>query len=159
MCRLSRLRRSLRRSRRLIGRDDKGAAAVEFGLLVPFLGLSLLATTDLGLALYRKMQVEDAAQAGAQYAIAHGFDAAAITNAVASATNSSAVSATPAPTQFCGCPTGSGIGTVTCGSVCTGGATAGTYTTVYAQGNFPTFLDYQIVSSYTMNSQATVRLQ
>ena len=132
---------------------------MEFGLLVPFLGLSLLATTDLGLALYRKMQVEDAAQAGAQYAIAHGFDAAAVTNAVASATGSSAISATPAPIHFCGCPTGSGITTATCGSVCSGGANAGTYTTVYAQGSYSTILDYQIVSTYTMNSQATVRLQ
>jgi len=140
--------------------DRSGAAAVEFGIIVPMLALMAISVTDIGLAVYRKMQVEGAAQAGAQYAIMNGYDSSAITSAVTSATNSSAITATPAPTKFCGCPTGSSISTITCGATCSGGSTAGTYVAVSAQSVYYTFLNYQIVAtSHTFNAQSTVRLQ
>jgi len=50
-----------------------GNAAVEFALIAPVLAATLVAMTDLGIGLYSKMQVENAAQAGAQYAIAKGW--------------------------------------------------------------------------------------
>ncbi|MDA9427150.1 hypothetical protein XH97_34290 [Bradyrhizobium sp. CCBAU 53380] len=140
-------------------RDTRGIAAIEFAIMVPLLSLMVVSVTDIGLAVYRKMQVEDAAQAGAQYAIAHGFDASAMSSAVTSATNSTAITASPAPIQFCGCPTSRGVSTVSCGTVCTGGAQAGTYTTVSAQATYYTLINYQIVSSYTYNAQSTARLQ
>ncbi len=140
--------------------DTGAAAAVEFGIIVPLLTLMVISVADIGLAVYRKMQVEDAAQAGAQYAIMHGFDASAITSAVLGATNSSAITASPSPVTFCGCSTGSGISAATCGTPCPNGAPAGTYTTVYAQGTYSTLLNYQFVpESYTFNAQSTTRLQ
>ncbi|QDW40181.1 pilus assembly protein [Bradyrhizobium sp. KBS0727] len=149
--------------RRLFDRaasDTGGAVAVEFGFLVPVLALMVVAVIDIGLGVYRKMQVEDAAQAGVQYAIMHNFDANAISDAVTSATNSTAVAASPLPVSFCGCATGSSISTVSCGTTCPGGALAGTYTTVSAQATYSTILNYQLVpSTYTYTAHSTARLQ
>jgi len=160
------MRRLQRASRTLIChciravKDTTGAAAVEFGFMIPIFGLMLISVTDVGLSVYRKMQVEAAAQVGAQYAMVHGFDASAISTAVTSATNATAVTATPAPAKYCACVTGSSISTVACGSTCTGGAIAGTYTTVSAQAIYSTILDYGVVpATYTFNAQSTVRLQ
>ncbi|MBB4370094.1 Flp pilus assembly protein TadG [Bradyrhizobium sp. cir1] len=141
-------------------RDKSGVAAAEFGILIPVLSLMAVSVTDIGLALYRKMQVENAAQAGAQYAIARGFNESGISAAVASATNATNITASPAPVQFCGCPTSAGVSAVTCGTACPGGAQAGTYTTVSARATYSTLIDYQIVAaSYTYSVQSTARLQ
>lgn len=141
-------------------KDTSGAAAVEFGFMIPLFSLMLVSVTDIGLSVYRKMQVEGAAQAGAQYAVVSGFDASAISTAVTSATNATAVTANPSPTKFCGCATGSSISTLACGSTCPGGAMAGTYATVSAQASYFTLLDYRVVPvSYTFTAQSTVRLQ
>jgi Flp pilus assembly protein TadG len=140
--------------------DTSGAVAVEFGFMVPVFALMVVSVIDIGTGIHRKMQVEDAAQAGVQYAIAHGFDMSAISNAVTSATNSSAVTASPPPVTFCGCATGSGISTVGCGTTCPGGASAATYTTVSAQATYTTILNYQVMpETYTFSNQATARLQ
>jgi Flp pilus assembly protein TadG len=137
-----------------------GAAAVEFGIVVPLLALMVTGVIDLGLGIYYKMQVEDAAQIGAQWAIRNGFDATNISIAVTSATNASAISASPAPVQFCGCATGSSVSTATCGATCPGGTQAGTYATVSAQKTYNTILSYPIFpSSYDFTAQATARLQ
>ncbi|KWV52970.1 hypothetical protein AS156_09380 [Bradyrhizobium macuxiense] len=140
--------------------NTRGAAAIEFGVLVPLLTLMVISVVDVGLAVYRKMQVEDAAQAGVEYAVAHGFDANGISAAVANATNSTAITANPGPTKYCGCATASGVNSMTCGSVCPGGALAGTYTTVTAQALYWTIINYQVVpTSYSISMQSTVRLQ
>lgn len=141
-------------------RDRRGVAAVEFAIMVPILSLMVVSVTDIGLAIYRKMQVEDAAQAGVQYAILHGFDASGISSTVTSATNSTAITASPGPVQFYGCPTSTGVSVVSAGTVCTGGTQAGTYATVSAQATYYTLINYQIVAAtYTYNAQSTTRLQ
>ena len=140
--------------------DQSGAAAIELGLLAPVLTLMMVSMIDIGLGVYRKMQVEDAAQVGVQYAMRNPFDANAISNAVISATNFSSITASPAPLQFCGCATVSGINTVSCGTTCPGGAVAGTYTTVSAQATYSSLLNYQIVPQhYSFSAQSTARLQ
>jgi len=140
--------------------DKRGVAAAEFGILIPILSLMVVSVTDIALALYRKMQVENAAQAGAQYAIARGFDVSGISNAVTNATNATDITASPAPVQFCGCPTSAGVSAVTCGTTCTGGTQAGTYTTVSARATYYTLIDYQIMAAtYTYSAQSTARLQ
>lgn len=142
-----------------VARNTSGAAAIEFGVVVPVLTLMVIAISDIGFGVYRKMQIEDAAQAGAEWAIRNGFDANEISNAVTSATNASII-ASPAPAQFCGCATGSSVSPVACGTTCPGGALAGTYATVSAQLTYNTTLNYSIVpSTYNFGAQSTVRLQ
>ena len=140
-------------------RNTSGAAAIEFGIIVPILSLMVIAIADIGFGVYRKMQVEDAAQAGAEWAIRNGFDSNGISNAVTSATSAS-IAASPAPQQFCGCATGASVNSATCGTPCPGGAMAGTYATVSAQLTYNTTLNYVVVpSNYNFSAQSTVRLQ
>src|SRR6266550_5976859 len=106
MRRLQRASRTLSRDFTRVIKDTTGAAAVEFGFMIPIFGLMIVSVTDIGFSVYRKMQVEVAAQVGAQYAMVNGFDASAISTAVTSASNATAVTATPSPTKYCGCATG-----------------------------------------------------
>ena len=47
-----------------------GNAAIEMAVIAPVLVLLLVGIADFGMAVYRKMQVQHAAQAGAEYAMA-----------------------------------------------------------------------------------------
>jgi Flp pilus assembly protein TadG len=136
-----------------------GTSAVEFALVTPILALTLVSLADLSLGIYRKMEVQNAAQAGATYAMVNGFNANSISSAVTQATTFS-VTASPQPTQFCGCASMSGISTVTCGSTCSGGSSAGTYVSVSAQATYNTLLSYPgIPNNWSFSSQSTVRIQ
>src|SRR5262245_9625133 len=91
----------------IVGTD--GAALVELTLFAPILLMTVVFTMDLGLGIYHGMQVQHAAQAGAQYAIVHNsFNSSAISSAVTNATTYAGISATPAPASFCGCRSNSG---------------------------------------------------
>ena len=156
----ARIRRHLSRLFGTEGDCSAGVAAIEFGLLAPLLAMAIICTVDLGLGIYRNMQVQNAAQAGAEYALTHGFLATAIMTATTSATSFSAVRATPSPVQFCGCPSVIGVSGAACGSTCAGGAQAGTYVTVSAQGTYNTMIPYPFLqSSYVFTAQSTVRIQ
>ena len=137
-----------------------GLAAVEFALIAPLLALTMICTVDLGLGIYRNMQVQNAAQAGAEYAITHGFNASAIATATLSATALGTIQASPQPAQFCGCASSGGIAAVSCGATCSGGLQAGTYVTVSAQASYTTFIPYPLLpESYIFTAQSTVRMQ
>jgi Flp pilus assembly protein TadG len=142
----------------LLGARD-GSVAVEFSIAAPVLAIMFVPMIDIGMAVYQKMQVQDAAQAGVQYAMAHGWNSSSIQTAVTSATPLS-VSATPAPAKSCGCPDGSSFTAATCGSTCSDGQTAGNYVTVSAQATYTPLLPYPTMgSSVTLSAQATARIQ
>src|SRR5229473_3406486 len=107
-------------------RAAAGNSTVEFALAVPVLLGLLVPVADLGLAFSQQIQVQQAAQAGAQYALLHGWNSSAISNAVTAATNLAGIIAAPAPTESCGCPTGTTISAAACNSACANGETAGT---------------------------------
>jgi Flp pilus assembly protein TadG len=137
-----------------------GTASIELAIIAPVLVLALICTFDLGFGIYRSMQVESAAQAGAEYAIARGYSVDGVTKAVANATSFTGVAANPAPFQFCGCASAAGVTSVTCGQSCPDGTAAGTYVTVSAQGIYNTFLPYPMFpNTYTFAAQSTVRTQ
>lgn len=137
----------------------EGIAATEFGLIAPMLALLMIGTLDLGLGAYRDMQVQNAAQAGSQYAVAHGFDAGAMSSAITTATSLAGISASPAPSQFCGCPSSSGLAVVACSSTCSG-SPVGTYVTASAQATYTTVLAYPLLpKTFTFMAQSTVRIQ
>jgi hypothetical protein len=129
-------------------------------MLAPILVVMGVCTVDLGAGIYRKMQVQNAAQAGAQYAVAHGFSASSISAAVTNATTLSGVSANPAPSQACGCPTTSGVTSATCNTTCPDGSVTGTYVTVGSQATYNTILAYPLIpNSFAFAAQAMVRIQ
>ncbi|HET7084549.1 MAG TPA: TadE family protein [Rhizomicrobium sp.] len=139
---------------------DSGIAAIEFAVFGAVLCFLAIATADVGMGFYSYMQVQNAAQAGAEYAAVHGWNSAAITNAVTNATSVSGLSASPAPTQFYGCVVGTSVNSVAQGTVCTNGMSAGTYVTASAQRTYTTLISYPgFASSYDQTSTSTVRIQ
>lgn len=143
--------------------DTRGVAAIEFAIIVPMLITMVVCTVDLGMGIYRNMQVQNAAQAGARYAMTHSFDANLISNAVSSATGLEGLEgivALPPPSQYCGCATDAGIGPITCGSTCPVGAVYGTYVNVSAQASYATIVPYPLIANnFTLKAQASVRVQ
>jgi len=144
---------------RRLSRERSGAAAVELALALPFLAAVLLPMVDIGMAAYQQMAVDDAAQAGAAYALVHGWNSTAIQTAVTSASDIAGISASPAPTQFCGCPSGSAVASAACGGNCAGGAAAGTYVTVNARRTFTPLVPYSgFGTSAVLSASSTVRI-
>ena len=144
-------------------RAKAGTAAVEFGLTAPLLLGLLVPMADLGIAFSEQLQVQQAAQAGAQYASYQPWNSnssTAIANAVTSATTLAGLTATPAPSHSCGCPNGTAIAAATCGSTCSDGTTAGYYVVVNAQLAYTPVLPYSLLgSSVTLAAQSTIRVQ
>ncbi len=173
--------RALRRFVRNRGDGARGVAAIEFAAIGGLLVLLMIPTVDFGMGFYRKMEVQNAAQAGAQSAMQYAmqcaatnaciFDPTNIQNAVVNATgatsssNFSGITASPTPTQFCGCPTGTSIsdlGTLPpCTATCPDGSNSGTYVSVSAQGTYYTLLSYPslISSSFAFTATSTVRVK
>jgi len=152
-----RLLRSFLRNRS-VGSD--GIAATEFAIFAPMLVVAMIGVADLGMGIHRKMQVQNAAQAGAAYAMVNGFSANSITSSVLNATSFAGISAEPAPTWSCGCPSSVGTTGASCNSTCADGTVAGVYVTVSAQGTYNTLVPYPgLTSTFNFTSQSTVRIQ
>jgi len=146
--------------RKGFAKADEGIAAIEFAVLGAVLCLIVVAIGDLGLGFYSYMQVQNSAQAGAQYAAVHGYNSTSITNAVTNATSVTGIAATPAPQSFCGCVVGSAVTTATCGSVCANGMSAGTYVSVSAARTYSTLISYPgFPASYSQTATSTVRIK
>jgi Flp pilus assembly protein TadG len=151
-------------------RSESGTAAIEFALFVPVFLILLTGTIELGRAVYEAMQVNNAVEAGMLYVAKTGaFDSAAIATAVvnAGAVYPVAVTATPAPTQFCGCPAAADISVVNEGAcavplaTCADGVTkAGQYARINATLPHLTILPesaFPIPANFT--AQAIVRIK
>jgi Flp pilus assembly protein TadG len=152
--------------RTLLRSPPRGAAIVEFALILPFLILLMVGLFDLGFGAYQSMQVHAAAEAGAQYAAIKypggswtQAQITAIAAAVTGATGTSGIAATPAPSQVCGCPDG-GIFTLkpSCGT-CPSGSSPGVYASVSAQVTYSPVLPYPgLPDPLTLTGQAYRRI-
>lgn len=103
--------------RALIGklaRDQRGVAAIEFGVVSSVLILLMVMATDLGLAMQHRSQLEAAVRAGLQKALDNSASLDDVENA---ALASSDLPSSPAPTataeQQCLCPDGSEVSCTT----------------------------------------------
>ena len=148
---------------RLFGPGDSavtGVASVELAIIAPLLAMAIICTADLGLGIFRKMQVQAAAQAGAEYAIVKGYTQSGIVTAVTSATSFGAITAVPAPSQFCGCPTASGVTSAACNTTCPDASKVGAYVEVSAQGSYDTILPYPTLPrTFLFTAKSTARVQ
>ncbi|MGY4506346.1 Flp pilus assembly protein TadG [Bradyrhizobium sp. GM24.11] len=155
--------------RRFIARanDESGAAMVEFTLFGPLLVAMAIYTMDYGLISFSRMEVQNAAQAGAQYAVANNsYDSTAISTAVTGATKFTAVTATSS--QFCGCPAATAVtfcsaSCDTCSTGTCGTKVQGHYVTVTATPTTPykPLIRFGVVnsSSYDISAKSTVRIR
>jgi Flp pilus assembly protein TadG len=147
-----------------------GVAAIELAMVSPLLATGVLGAGELGISILRETQVQFAAQAGITYAIANAsnaFNTTKMSAAITNATTYTGITATPAPSLFCGCASATGVTVVstcatscTCTSTCSSGFTAGTYVTSSAQALFtPIIPNPWQASTVTLSYQATVRIQ
>lgn len=138
----------------------RATSAVEFSIFAPFLFALAVFIADLSLGMYYKMRVQNAAQFGTQYAIAHGADPNSIVTAINNTSGVNNLSVTPPPFQFCGCAGASGIGAIDCTAICPGGGAPGVYLTVSTQGIYTPLIPYPLLpASYNLAMSATVRIQ
>jgi Flp pilus assembly protein TadG len=144
-------------------RAKGGTSAVEFALAAPILMGLLVPVADLGTAFAQRQQVQQAVQAGAQYASFHPWHSNSpteIADAVRAASPLSGISVTPAPFQVCGCPTGSAVTSATCGSTCSNGQIAGYYVVVTAQASYTPVLPYSALpDQVSLTGQSTIRIR
>lgn len=140
-------------------RDRSGVGAIEFAVIAPLLILMFVASADLGLGIYQDMQVDSAAQYGAQYALVNGYDSSAITSAVQGSTDLSPLTVTPS--SFAGCPGANGVLPQLAGGLpCSDGSTSGTFVRVLVTHTYTTLIPYPgLPSSFKLSSQSTVRLK
>ncbi len=110
-------------------RCRRGVSAVEFALLAPVLGFSLIATVDLGFGLTERMAMDHVLRSGAQKAIADP-GASTVLAAMRSAARMNFTLDDEQPEagietlslsaiQFCACPESIGFA-VKCSTICSG---------------------------------------
>ncbi len=117
--------------------DRRGVAATEFAIVAGALALMMMGVYDYGNSAWHKLQVANAVRAGTAWAAYHGFDAAKIAIVITTASNYPAITATPAPTQICGCADPErGIVEAICGGNCPSGGTVGKYVKVTARASY-----------------------
>ena len=144
--------------RRRLASDEGGAAAVEFALLLPLFMVLIAGLFDGARLIGVTMQVHAAAAAGAAYAQANGWDAAAVSSAVRQATPLDA-SAAPGPVLAAGCVVSGLIQPPTNGA-CPNGVQLGQFLTVSAQAPFTPVMPWpSIVWPTQVTARAVVRLQ
>jgi Flp pilus assembly protein TadG len=165
-----------------------GAVLVEATIIVPMLVVLSIYAMDFGLLFYNKMEVQNAAQAGAQWAMANHTYAPysatpsgtqrSIQSAVQNATSLTGFTYTPR--EFCGCSTdSSGNPAVTqlASGACTGTTNVvnstcpsghgvvGDYVTVTATYAYTSLVPTRLIantpiaSTYTNSATSTVRTQ
>ena len=98
---------------------DRGTAAIEFAMVAWFMPILIGGVTEIGVAMYEVMQVNAAVEAGILYAAANAASlstscaltlvSGAVTGASVMPANFNALTATPAPSEFCGCPNGGSV--------------------------------------------------
>lgn len=138
--------------------DRSGAAATEFALLFPLLALLLAGIIDFSRLISQRMQVQAAAQAGADYAIRHGWNGPAIAGTIAR-TSPNAIAADPAPRLVSACLSGTEIvETVT--ATCSSGLFTGKYVLATARASFTPLMPWPgLVVPDTIVGTALTRVQ
>jgi Flp pilus assembly protein TadG len=141
---------------RRLSADRRGGAAVEFALVAPVLLLITAGAVDGARLITQGMQVNAAAQAGADYVQRHGWNEAGVRSAVATATGL-ASTLDPAPRQFLGCVVNGAVAE-TAGTTCASGRAAGRYVLISTRRAFSPLMPWpQMVVPQSLRGQATVR--
>ena len=161
---------------RLLRHEERGVAALEFALVVPFLVLVLIGVIDLSFLIHNRMQLSQTLTAAAQYAFHQGQSESGNTLSVDVknfVTNTSPMTISSLSVSYnggnsadsCYCVNGAAAvytGPLLCGAACTdgSGATAGKFLSIAATISPTPFfaLDRYFFPSL-LGSSVTVRLK
>jgi Flp pilus assembly protein TadG len=152
--------------------DRRGVSAVEFGLAAPVFLAALSPLIDLGLAFSQQIRVNQAVEAGAQYAAVNQYNSDTwATNVQNAVTNATTLTVSPiVGSETCRCPnatntaivthdTATTCGTANGGTACSDGTEPGYYITISATATYTSVMPYPIINNPTLSSQAIVRIQ
>ncbi|HWE99020.1 MAG TPA: TadE family protein [Caulobacteraceae bacterium] len=141
-------------------RDERGVAAAEFALCLPFLLVLIMGIFDFGSLAYTYMQVNAAANAGAQWVYANGTCTTGSVSGAVSGSVNATVTATPAP--VCGatyCITNNVL-VSTAGSTCASGDAVGYYAVVSARAAVTPLAPWSsLVMPSSLTASAAIRYQ
>jgi len=162
--------------------DQRGVSSVELGLVTALILAPLASVFDLGMAFSQQIKLQQAVQAGAQYASMNIWNSStsptAISNVVTNSLPASLQSAVTvygddthtAPYEACFCPTGttgsylqSADNLSTCGSTsCADGEASGYYVIVAASLSYTPIAPYSFAfmsNPQTLTASSVVRVQ
>jgi Flp pilus assembly protein TadG len=161
--------------RLMFGEDGTaGSVLVEATIIAPILVVMSIYAMDFGLVFYNKIEMQNVAQAGAQWAIANRvYNSSLIQVAAQNATKLPTSQITVSSSEFCGCSQDSSGNvvmsqlsstacTVAPNSTCNTSGVAGNYVTVTASPTttYHSFFPYGLISSTpNISATTTVRIQ
>jgi Flp pilus assembly protein TadG len=108
-----------------LSRCRSGVSAVEFGVIAPVMIVLFAGLVDVAGAMQQTIRLENAARAGAQYAMSFPENTAGIMTATAAAVGGTGATVAVVP-AYCACPGGS-TAVVSCEGTPCAGAPAGVY--------------------------------
>lgn len=139
-------------------RCRQGVSAAEFGMIAPAMIVLLAGLVDLAGAMQQTIRLENAARAGAQYAMSFPEDTAGIMAATAAAIGGTGATVAVVP-AYCACPGGSTT-TVSCEGTPCGGGPSGVYVGVSITRPYAAVIGiggYVLPSTLTGSAVARVR--
>ena len=152
-----------------LARDRRGMSAVEFGLAAPVFLAMLTPVIDIGLAFSQQIRVNQAVEAGTQYATANPYNGTTwATNVSSAMTNATTLSVSPVVGgETCGCPNSTSTAIIggygsppSCTGSCPDNSNPGYYVTLSASLTYTSVMPFSILgSSTTLSSSATARVQ
>jgi Flp pilus assembly protein TadG len=119
-----------------------GLGAIEFAFVAPVLAALLLGIVDFGMAYWQKIEIGNAADAGAQWGMTNTYNATSITTVATSATNLSLSGGNISPSNPCGCASSTGVAIYSCGATCPDGTTPKTYIVVNTHVCYSTLFNW-----------------
>lgn len=142
---------------------QRGAALVEFALVLPLLMLLLLGGVEIGRYAYFAIQVGNAARAGVQYAAQNpvtALDTNGITSAAQADGATSIASLNVSPTNYCTCWDGTAGTSVSCTGTCPSGSQQVEYVQVSVSGKISPLFNYPFLpAALTVSNTATMRVE
>lgn len=138
----------------LAKQSRRGAAAVEFALMVPVVVAGLAGVANYGLAIFEKIEMESAARAGAQMAIRDRENTSAIQQNVVDSTNLTITTSDVSVSNTCRCADINAV--VGCSTTCTNKDPLQFYTTVRVAKNFTLLL---LGTTISLSESVTVRTE
>ena len=139
-------------------RDRRANTAVEFALILPVTVLMIAGLIEFGLVTNARTALENGARAGAQYALAQGFDLTAIQNTVIAATDVTLAAQDVGVSEFYECD-GTWGTQVAADTQCTGGVPLAKFVMVTAtQAYAPFFPLVDLVVPSQLQGSAIVRV-
>jgi Flp pilus assembly pilin Flp len=113
-------------------RDERGGAAVEFGLVTPLIGLVVLAIAEGAIMATQWHEMRGAVHSGAQYVMGGSRDPAAVQTVGLSAWPNKPTGGTYVVSQVCECDGGA----ATCGVLCPDKTQPDMFFTIVADADF-----------------------